>query len=277
MTPTYSLSPPTYSLPSAWKVIWITGASTGIGRELALRLAASGAQVAVSARSADKLAQLAALSPNIKAYPYDVTDLAAARSTAQAISQDLGPIDLAILNAGVWIPMGATAYDPEAVTQSMLVNYTGVTNALAPLLPAMISRKSGHIALVSSVAGYRGLPVAISYAPTKAALISLAETLYPDLLDENVKLTVINPGFVDTPMTKKNDFPMPFMVSTEFAADAMIKGLIRGKFEIVFPWQMKLMAKFSRLLPYWLYFGFINTLPSQPASPPFKPEGDGRS
>jgi short-subunit dehydrogenase len=261
----------TYVLPRAWQVIWITGASTGIGRELALRLAAAGAKVAVSARSADKLAELAALSPHIRAYPFDVTDLAATTSVADAISRDMGPIDLAILNAGVWIPMGATAYDPAAVTKSMAVNYTGVTNALAPLLPAMIKRKSGHIAIVSSVAGYRGLPVAISYAPTKAALISLAETLYPDLLDENVKLTVINPGFVDTPMTKLNDFPMPFMVSTEFAADAIIKGLIRGKFEIVFPWQMKLMAKFSRLLPYWLYFGFINTLPSPPPSLPDAP------
>ena len=257
----------TYALPSSWNVIWITGASTGIGRELALRLAASGAKVAISARSADKLAELAALSPNIKAYAFDVTDLAAARVTATAISRDLGSIDLAILNAGVWIPMGATAYDPEAVTKSIAVNYTGVTNALAPLLTAMIARKAGHIAIVSSVAGYRGLPVAISYAPTKAALISLAESLYPDLLDENVKLTIINPGFVDTPMTKHNDFPMPFMVSIDFAADAIIKGLIREKFEIVFPWQMKLMAKVSRLLPYRMFFAFINTLPGKAAPP----------
>ncbi len=260
--------PSPYAVPSTWKVIWITGASTGIGRELALRLADCGVTVAVSARSADKLGDLAKLSQNIKSYPLDVTDLDASLATAAQIAQELGPIDLAILNAGVWLPMGATAYDPLAVTKSMAVNYTGVTNALAPLLPAMIARKSGHIAIVSSVAGYRGLPVAISYAPTKAALISLAETLYPDLLDENVKITVINPGFVDTDMTKRNDFPMPFMVSTEFAADATIKGLIKGKFEIVFPWQMKLMAKISRLLPYWMYFGFINTLPDQPAPTP---------
>lgn len=257
-----------YALPSEWNVVWITGASTGIGREVALRLAACGAKIAVSARSADKLAELVAMAPNIKAYPFDVTDLAAAHATAAAIRRDLGPIDLAILNAGVWIPMAATQYDPEAVTKSMAVNYTGVTNALAPLLPAMISRKSGHIAIVSSVAGYRGLPVAISYAPTKAALISLAESLYPDLLDENVKLTLINPGFVDTPMTKRNEFPMPFIVSTDFAADAIIKGLIGGKFEIVFPWQMKLMAKFSRMLPYWMYFAFINAIPEQPAPVP---------
>ena len=259
----------TYSLPSSWTVIWITGASTGIGRELALRLAASGAKVAVSARSVDKLRELEAAYPNIKAYPLDVVDLAATKATAGTIARDLGPINLAILNAGVWVPMDAETYDAAGITQAMAVNFTGVTNALSPLIPAMIGRKSGHIAIVSSVAGYRGLPVAISYAPTKAALISLAESLYPDLMDHNVKLTVINPGFVDTPMTKPNEFPMPFMVSTQTAADTIIKGLIKGKFEIVFPWRMKLLAKFTRLLPYWMFFGFINTLPSQP--PPTTP------
>lgn len=251
----------TYRLPSAWKVIWITGASTGIGREMALRLAASGAKIAVSARSADKLAELESASPNIKAYPVDVVDLAAVQATATAIARDLGAIDLAILNAGVWHPMDAASYDASAISQAMAVNFTGVTNALAPLIPAMTARKSGHIAIVSSVAGYRGLPVAVAYAPTKAALISLGETLYPDLMDDNVKLTMINPGFIDTPMTKVNTFPMPFMVTTEVAADTIIKGLIKGRFEIVFPWPMKLLAKFTRILPYWLYFAFINTLP----------------
>ena len=252
-----------YTLPAAWKVIWITGASTGIGREIALQLAASGATVAASARSAAKLHELEAACANIKAYPLDVTDLTATEATAAAIARDLGPIDLALLNAGVWHPMNVTTYDAAAVTQAMAVNFTGVTNALAPLLPAMIARKSGHIAIVSSVAGYRGLPVAIAYAPSKAALISLAETLYPDLLDESVKLTVINPGFIDTPMTKVNTFPMPFIVSTGQAADIIIRGLMKAPFEIVFPWRMKLLAKFSRLLPYWAYFGFINTLPAE--------------
>ena len=250
-----------YRLPAAWKVVWITGASTGIGREVALRLAASGVRVAVSARSAGKLAELAAASPNIKAYPLDVTDLAATKTVAAAIAHDLGAIDLAILNAGVWHPMNATTYDPEAITKAMAINFTGVTNALAPLLPAMIARRSGHIAIVSSVAGYRGLPVAIAYAPTKAALISLAESLHPDLMDVNVKMTVINPGFVATDMTAVNTFPMPFIITCEDAAGRIIKGLIKGKFEIVFPLRMKLLAKFTRLLPYWAYFGIINSLP----------------
>lgn len=261
----------TYRLPSAWKVIWITGASSGIGREVALRLAASGAKVAVSARSADKLADLEAASLNIKAYPLDVADLAATQATAAAIASDLGPIDLAILNAGVWVPMDAESYDATGITRAMAVNYSGVTNALGPLIPAMIARKSGHIAIVSSVAGYRGLPVAIAYAPTKAALISLAESLHPDLMDHNVKMTVINPGFVDTPMTKVNSFPMPFMVTTERATHSIINGLISGSFEIVFPWRMKLMSKVTRLLPYWAYFGIINSLPAdEPQQPDSK-------
>jgi short-subunit dehydrogenase len=260
-----------YNLPAAWKVVWITGASTGIGREVALLLAASGVRVAVSARTAEKLAELESLNANIKAYPLDVSDLDATFATAGAIARDLGPIDLAILNAGVWYPMNALTYDAKTVTKAMAINFTGVTNALGPLLPAMIARKSGHIAIVASVAGYRGLPVAISYAPTKAALISLAETLYPDLLDENVKMTVINPGFVETPMTSVNTFPMPFLISVHDAADRVVKGLIKGGFEIVFPWRMKMLAKFTRMLPYWIYFGIINTLPAEeppPAKPP---------
>lgn len=254
----------TYTLPAAWKVVWITGASTGIGREIALSLAASGAKVACSARSIDKLRELEAASSNIKAYPLDVADLAATRATADAITRDLGPIDLAILNAGVWHPMDASSYDAVAITDAMAINFNGVTNALAPLIPAMIARRSGHIAIMASVAGYRGLPVAIAYAPTKAALISLAESLYPDLADDNVKMTVINPGFVETRMTKVNDFPMPFIIGVEQAADICIRRLMKAPFEIIFPWQMKLMAKVSRILPYWAYFGMINSLPASP-------------
>lgn len=258
----------TYNLPAAWKVIWITGASTGIGREIALRLAASGAKVAVSARTAEKLAELEAASANIKAYPLDVGDLDATKRVAAAITADLGPIDVAILNAGVWQPMSAANYDAALLSKAMTINYFGVTNALEPLMAQMRARKSGHIAIVSSVAGYRGLPVAIAYAPTKAALISLAESLYPDLLDDKVKMTVINPGFVKTSMTDVNTFPMPFIIECEDAADRIIKGLIKGGFEIVFPWRMKMLSKFTRILPYWMYFGIINSLPEDDGGKP---------
>lgn len=132
-----------YTLPPQWKVIWITGASTGIGRELALRLAASGAKVAVSARTPGKLAELEAASPNIKAYPLDVSDLEATKAVAASITRDMGPIDLAVLNAGVWYPMEASRFDSKAIREAMDINYFGVTNALDPLVPDMMAdRKS---------------------------------------------------------------------------------------------------------------------------------------
>jgi short-subunit dehydrogenase len=269
---TPSTLPLALAVPAAWKVAWITGASTGIGREMALKLAAAGVKVAASARSADKLAALTASNANITAYPLDVTDLAACRSTGALIARDLGPIDLAILNAGVWIPMGASEYDAAAVTEGMAVNFTGITNALAPLIPAMIARGSGHVALVSSVAGYRGLPLAIAYAPTKAAVIALAETLYLDLAKHGVTVSVINPGFVDTPMTRVNTFAMPFIVTADDAATRILRGLAARRYEIVFPWQMSLMATFMRLLPNRLFFGLVRNLPGGAETTPPRPD-----
>lgn len=253
----------TYQLPDSWRVIWITGASTGLGREMAIRLAASGATVAVSARSADKLAALAAEHPNIKPYPLDVTDLAAVTATAEAIEREVGAIDLAVLNAGVWLPMALTEFDPKRIRQGMEVNYFGVTNALAPLLPAMIKRKAGHIAIVASIAGYRGVALGATYGPTKAALINLSEALYPELANHGIKVTVINPGFVETPMTEPNSFPMPFMIPCDEAVDAMIKGMIKGQYEIIFPWRMKILAKIMRIIPFKLFVAYVNSLPDE--------------
>jgi short-subunit dehydrogenase len=235
-------------------IVWITGASTGIGRGLALSFAAHGYKVAVSARSADKLRELEAASPKIKAFPLDVTNAAAVNATVDAIELEFGTIGLAILNAGVWQPMTASHFDLDKAKASMDVNYIGVINALAPVMRAMIERTHGHIALVSSVAGYRGLPKGAAYAPTKAALISLAESLYADLKLKGVAMTVINPGFVATPMTEPNTFPMPFLISTDEAVTAIRRGLDRGAFEIVFPGRMALMMKTLRVLPYGLYF-----------------------
>ena len=258
-----------------WKVVWITGASTGIGRELALKIAATGASVAVSARSEGKLAELVTAHPGIRAYPLDVTDLAACNATAAAIERDLGPIDLAVLNAGVWIPMGAAQFDATAISEAMSVNFTGITNALAPLIPAMIARRSGHVALVSSVAGYRGLPLAIAYAPTKAAVIALAESLYLDLGTYGVKTTVINPGFVDTPMTKVNTFPMPFLITANDAADRIFRGLLAGRYEIVFPFRMMVLSTIMRLLPNRVFFALVRMLPGAKSVPPRPPRADG--
>lgn len=252
-----------------WRVVWITGASTGIGRTLALRMAGDGIIVAVSARSADKLNELARQSPNIRAYPLDVTDEQAVAQTFATIEQEHGPVELAILNAGVWHPMTASKYDLAKAKDSMTVNYFGVINALAPVMHAMIARGTGHIALVASVAGYRGLPKSAAYAPTKAALINLAEGLYADLKLKGVKMTVVNPGFVATPMTATNTFPMPFLVTEEVAVDAMYAGLKRGSFEIAFPTRMMLMMKALRILPYGIYFWLNEKIASR--EPPDSP------
>ncbi len=254
----------TQSLP---KVVWITGASTGIGRDLALSFARDGCTVAVSARSGGKLAELAGLSPNIRAYPVDVTDTAAVAKTATDIARELGAIDLAVLNAGVWHPMTASSYHLEHAKSSIAVNYTGVINALDPVMRAMIARERGHIALVSSVAGYRGLPMSAAYGPTKAALINLAESLYGDLKRKGVTMTVVNPGFVATPMTEVNTFPMPFIVTAGQAVAAIRRGLERGQFEIVFPGRMALLMKTLRLLPYAVFF-WVAARISSPQKPP---------
>jgi short-subunit dehydrogenase len=245
---------------SRWKTAWITGASSGIGRELALALARDGVRVAVSARSAERLAELAALQSGIVAVPVDVSDRAAVAAAHQRIVAELGPVDLAVLNAGVWHPMQATQYDVGAVAQSMSVNYLGIAHALEPLIPAMVAARTGQLALVASVAGYRGLPKAAAYAPTKAAVISLAEVLRLELSRHGIVVSLVNPGFVETPMTSVNQFPMPYIIPAADAAERILKGLARGSFEIAFPWQLVTLLKVLRLLPNGLYLRIAGRL-----------------
>lgn len=240
-----------------WPVVWIAGASTGIGRALAEALAAGGSQVAVSARSAEKLDAISAVHPNVKAYPLDVTDAEATAETIARIEADLGPIDLAILAAGAWTPLTLESLSAEVFRTTNAVNYLGVTNAVAVLAPAMAARGRGHLAWIASVAGYVGLPKAAAYGPTKAALINLAECLAPELQAKGVTVSVINPGFVDTPLTQKNDFPMPFIISPEEAARRTIEGLEAGQFEIAFPKRMVAMLKGLRQLPYPALFALL--------------------
>lgn len=247
-------------MTAQWKTAWITGASTGIGRELALKLAADGVRVAVSARSTEKLDELARTHANIRAFPLDVTVRADVQAAYGRIVEACGPIDLAILNAGVWHPMPASQFDAERVAQSMSVNYLGIVNALEPLIPAMIGAGRGQLALVASVAGYRGLPKAAAYAPSKAAVIALAEVLRLELQRHGIVVSLVNPGFVETPMTSVNDFPMPYIIKPDDAADRILKGLARAKFEIAFPWQLVAMLKLLRLMPNALYLRIAGRL-----------------
>lgn len=238
------------------QVVWITGAGKGIGRALALAFARDGWDVAVSARTPEDLYSMMdeALPGRVHPYPLDVTDEVEVAKVVGAIERDHGPLDLAILNAGTHIPQSADDFDLKAARTLFETNVMGTLNALVPLMARMTGRRKGHIAVVASVAGYRGLPGAAGYGATKAALINLCEALYPDLARYRVKLTLINPGFVDTPLTRKNRFPMPFLITADKAAEAIMGGLRSGSFEIAFPWRFAMIMKLMRILPYSLYF-----------------------
>jgi NAD(P)-dependent dehydrogenase (short-subunit alcohol dehydrogenase family) len=242
-------------------VAWITGASSGIGRALALSLARDGATVAVSARSADQLDQLdhaAAGGPGrILAYPLDVTNREEVLATVTRIERELGPIEQAVLAAGTHHPISADEFVARDLARLVEVNLLGVANALEPLMRAMIGRRRGRIAIVSSVAGYRGLPTSAYYGASKAALINLAESLKFDLDRHGVQMQLINPGFVETPLTDKNPFPMPFLIGAETAAERIAKGLRGSSFEISFPRRFTWLLKVMRCLPYRLYFPLI--------------------
>lgn len=247
-------------MSSRWKTAWITGASTGIGRELALKLARDGVRVAASARSEERLEELARSQQGIIAVPVDVADRAAVAAAYRHVLATLGSVDLAVLNAGVWHPMSASDYDAGRVAQSMTVNYLGIAHALEPLIPGMITAGKGQLALVASVAGYRGLPKAAAYAPSKAAVISLAEVLRLELSRHGITVSLVNPGFVETPMTAVNAFPMPYMIKADDAAVRILKGLSRGSFEIAFPWQLVALLKLLRLMPNSLYLRLAGRL-----------------
>lgn len=243
-------------------VAWVTGASSGIGEATALRLARDGWTVVASARRADALdalsARAAGLRGRIAGHALDVTDLAAVRAAVPAIEAAHGPVALAVLNAGTYAPDAAETFSAEAFRATHEVNVMGVANCLDALLPAMIGRRRGQVAIVSSVAGYRGLPRALAYSSSKAAAIALAESLRFDGDRLGIKVQVVNPGFVKTPLTDRNDFPMPFLMPAEAAADALVKGLAGGSFEIAFPGPFVFAMKRLAAMPHWLYFRLVS-------------------
>ncbi len=232
--------------------VWLLGASTGIGRALAEALHARGAQVFVSARGEAALQTLAAAHPGVQVRAVDATDAEAVAHIAAEIANQ-GGIDCAVYCAGHYRAQRATAFDLQDMLQHERVNYTGALHLLAAVLPRMLARGIGHISLVSSVAGYRGLPNGLAYGPTKAALINLAETLYIDLSDRGIGVSLINPGFVETPLTAQNEFEMPALISPQQAADAILHGWRQGHFEIHFPRRFTLGVKLLSLLPFRLY------------------------
>ena len=242
------------------KNVWITGASSGIGKALAIKFAREGWKVAISARRGELLKNIAQ-DNNIFDYSLDVTDEKKVGEVFKKILEGFKNIDLCIFSAGTYEPKLEKEISQEQIRKTMEVNFFGVVNCIKAVEEYFKNMKNGHISIVSSIAGYRGLPNSSGYGPSKAALSNLAESLYFDFKKHNVKVSLISPGFIKTPMTDKNKFRMPFIKSPEFAADKIYNGLVKSNtFEITFPKQLTIIFKFFRILPNRIYLFLIDKL-----------------
>lgn len=241
---------------------WITGASSGIGAALAQELAARGWTVAISARRQNELETIGAANERIHAYACDVTDRKAMSKIAAAIEAAHGPIALAVLNAGIYLPTNLPEFDADLFDRSFEVNLGGVVNGLNALVPGMVARGEGHISFVASVTGYGGLGTSAAYGATKAALINMAESLAMDLKSNGVHVSSIAPGFVRTPATDSNEFPMPFIIEAEEAAKRIADGLAKNKTHIAFPKRFTFLLRLINLLPRGLYVKLVGKVTS---------------
>jgi NAD(P)-dependent dehydrogenase (short-subunit alcohol dehydrogenase family) len=246
---------------TAWTArrVWVIGASSGIGAELARALIARGARVAVSARRADALREavgVGGLAP-AEVLPLDVTDATAVAAACESLRAGWGGIDLVLWVAGTYQPMRAQDFELQAARRMLDTNLNAVFGGLAAILPMLLAQGAGGLALVSSVAGYSGLPHALVYGPTKAALINLAESLYLDLRPAGIGVYLVNPGYVDTPATATNAYPMPALITAREAAESTLAGIAAGRFEIHYPRRFTRWLKLARLLPYRLYFALV--------------------
>lgn len=238
--------------------VWLIGASSGIGEATARLLMQRGARVALTSRNRDALAALA--NANALVVPADVTDRDALAAAFDAVRAGFGGVDVALVNAGTHQPVRAWELDAAAAERLVRVNLVGAINACALLAPYFADRGCGRLAITASVAGYGGLPSGLVYGATKAALINFAETLYLDLAPRGVAVHLINPGFVKTPLTDRNDFKMPALIGADEAAREMLAGIEAGAFEIHFPRRFTRMMKLLRLLPYRAYFPLVHRI-----------------
>ena len=241
------------------KIIWITGASSGIGKALAIKFAENGWIVAASARRENLLNELNQINQNIYPFPLDVTEIENCKLVAKKIIEQFKNIDICVFGTGMHDPKSEKRFNLDKIREIMEVNYFGTMNSINSVYEYFSDKKNGQISIISSVAGYRGLPVAGAYCASKAALTSFAESLNFDMKMKNVRVSLISPGFIKTPMTDQNDFPMPMIKSPEFAANEIYKGLtVKKTFEIHFPKVFTYFLKFLQILPSGLYFKLVS-------------------
>ena len=239
------------------RIVWIIGASSGIGAAVARELGREGSIVVLSARRADQLTELVesirAAGGKAHGFPLDITDRPKVIEAAKQIEKQIGLIDVLIANAGIHQPTDVKQFNSAEYAEIMAVNYFGSLHAIEAVVSSMLARGSGYIVGVASVAGFRGLPLAGAYCASKAALITFLESLRFDLWDTGVAVSIVTPGFVKTPLTDRNTFAMPFLMDVEPAAKVFVRGLRKQKRLIHFPWQFTLLMMTFRVLPYWLY------------------------
>jgi short-subunit dehydrogenase len=240
------------------KKVWITGASSGIGKALSQKFASEGWKVAASARRKEILDEMAK-HENIFSYPLDVTNQDQIKNSFKKIIEDFKELDLCVFSSGTYDPKLEQEIDIKQNKFVMETNFFGVLYCIDAVENYFKNKKNGHISIVSSVAAYRGLPNSSGYGPSKAALTNLTESLYFDFKKHNVRISLVSPGFIKTPLTDKNEFPMPFIKSSEFAAEKMFNGLTKSKaFEIHFPKALTILLKIFRVLPYKIYLFLID-------------------
>ena len=243
------------------KTIWITGGSTGIGKALAIKFANEGWNVAISARREQLLEEISNEYENISSFPLDVTNKSNCNEVFNQIINKFQNIDICFFSTGTWDPKKEKDIDVEQMEEVFKVNFFGTVNTIKAVEQHFKDRKNGVITIVSSIAGYRGLPNSTGYGPSKSALNNLAESLYFDFKRSNVRVCLVSPGFIKTPMTDKNDSKMPFLKTPEYAADQIYEGLVNKKsFEIHFPKALTITLKVLSFLPSWLYFNLIGRL-----------------
>ena len=233
------------------KRYWLVGASEGLGRALAERLSAAGAEVILSARSTERLAEVAASLPGPSlVLPVDVADAASVRGAAAAAGQ----IDGVVFLAGLYWPMAAQDWNADQVETMCDVNFTGCARVIGAALPAMVARGTGHVVITGSLSGFRGLPGAIGYGASKAGVMALAECMQADLRGSGIVVQVANPGFIRTRLTDKNTFAMPFLMEPAEAADHMFRHMQTDRFKVSFPTVFSWLFRLSQILPDCAYY-----------------------